>query len=67
MSDPDTIKDSAILQGLYDLYEDALDRKDFVQTFLVREEIRKLLTKDGPLFKIEDKLNLVSPFSSSED
>lgn len=63
----DTEKDSTVIQGLYELYDEALNANNFLKANLIREEIRKVLTKEGPFLKIESELNLENPFPLSSE
>ena len=43
-----------ILDSFDELYKSAVNRKDYVTSSMIREEVRKLLSGNGPLIKIED-------------
>lgn len=53
---------ASILDSFEQLHRKAVDRKDYLTCSMIREEVRKLLSGDGPMFKIEDSIGICDPF-----
>lgn len=51
-----------ILDSFEQLHRDAVDKKDYLTCSMIREEVRKLLSGEGPMFKIEDSIGICDPF-----
>jgi hypothetical protein len=54
-----------ILDSFDELYKSAVNRKDYITSSMIREEVRKLLSGNGPLIKIEDSIGICNPFEKA--
>lgn len=51
-----------VLESFEELHKNAVNNRDFLTCSMIREEVRKLLSGDGPMFKIEDSIGICDPF-----